>query len=287
MAISVYEIVTQQIMERLEKGEIPWKRPWSGSAGVPINLRSKKPYRGVNVWLLGCTGYSSPYWASFKQVSESGGSIKKGEKSSLVVFWKPMSKTIIEEGENGEDLAVEKSSFMLRYYRVFNVEQTEGLEDKIPHVEKIEFNPIEKCEEIMEEMPQRPEIKYGGGRAFYRPDDDFVQLPLKEHFHSPEEFYSTAFHELVHSTGHSSRLSRDMKNFFGSHDYSKEELVAEMGASFLCGTAGIENTTIDNSAAYIQSWLKKLNDDKKMVVFAASAAQRAAEFILGKESKND
>jgi antirestriction protein ArdC len=283
MAISVYEIVTQQIMERLEKGEVPWKRPWSGSAGIPINLKSKKPYRGVNVWLLGCMGYSSPYWASFKQINDMGGHVKKGEKKTLVVFWKPPAGKVNRIDDEDEEETPKSSYRILRYYKVLNVEQTEGLEDKIPQVEKIEFNPIEKCEEIMEGMPQRPEIKYGGGRAFYRPDDDFVQLPLKEHFHSPEEFYSTAFHELVHSTGHNSRLSRDMKNFFGSHDYSKEELVAEMGASFLCGTAGIENTTIDNSAAYIQSWLKKLSNDKKMVVFAASAAQRAAEFILGKE----
>ena len=282
MGQTVHEIITETIMKKLEEGVVPWQRPWVGGTGAPINLKSKKEYRGINVWLLGCQGYNSPYWASFKQISEFGGSVKKGEHSSLVVFWKPVAKRTVEE-EDGEDLVFEKPSFILRYYRAFNINQTEGLEDHIPKVEENKFDPIEKCEEIITDMPNAPEIKYGKPKAYYSPVEDYVGLPKRESFKSPEGFYATAFHELVHSTGHKSRLSRNLQNGFGSEKYSKEELIAEMGASFLCGTAGIENTVIDNSAAYIASWLKALKDDKKMVVFAASAAQRAAEYILGKE----
>ena len=278
---TVHDILTERIMEKLENGVVPWERPWVGASGPPIRMYNMQPYRGINVFLLGCEGFASPYWGSLKHINDKGGSIKKGEHGSLCIFSKPDVKRIPVDGENGEEDFVEKKRWILRYYKVFNLQQTEGLEGVFPEPEKFEFNPIEKCESIIEGMPNRPELRHGGGRAFYRPSDDFVQVPEREHFKSPEGYYAVTFHEFVHSTGHESRLKRDIRNLFGNHKYSKEELVAEMGASFLCGVAGIENSIIDNSAAYIASWLKALKNDKTMVYWAAQEAQKAAEYILG------
>ena len=305
MSNKVYEIVTDQIIRQLEEGTVPWHKPWkwgsgfsfSGSTAGPVNLATKKPYRGINIFLLLCTPYESPYWVSIKQANKLGGRVRKDEKSSMVIFWKPLE---VEDKENkNEDGTPKKKTIpLLRYYRVFNVEQCEGLESKIPQPPEPEpeapepepFQPIECCEKVVEGMPNRPEIRHKEARAYYRPSEDFVNLPKQELFESPEEYYSTAFHELTHSTGHKSRLARPEITkgliVFGSHDYSKEELVAEMGAAFLCGHCQIEQKTLYNSAAYIQGWLKKLRDDRKLVVHAAAAAQRAADYILGKEVKN-
>ena len=279
MSQKVYEIITERIMEKLEKGEIPWHKPWT-AADWPKNLVSKKEYRGINVFLLGCQKYSNPYWVSFKQAGELGGSIKAGEKSTMVVFWKQFSvKDKDSEGTEGK----EKQIPLLRYYRVFNVDQCEGLEGKVPEIEnKREFQPLEICEKILEGMPNKPEIKFQEPRAYYTPIEDFVNMPKPETFDSEEFYYSVLFHELGHSTGHEKRLGRKKMGEwtnFGSEKYSKEELVAEMTAAFLCGKSGIENQTIDNSASYIQSWLKVLKNDPKMVVLAAAQAQRAADYI--------
>lgn len=286
--IDVYQIVTDQIIEMLEQGTIPWSRPWQ--LHCPVNLVSKKAYRGINVFLLDCSarqqGYSSPYWVSYKQAQQLGGHVLKGEKSTIVVFWKFLA--FKEKDENGET-AFKEIPF-LRYYRVFNIEQCDIPEDKIPQTSKLDFNPVDQAEEIIANMPNRPGITYdGGNRAFYSKLSDSVHLPPRDRFKAEDVYYSTAFHELVHSTGHSSRLNRKTltdSHSFGDHDYSQEELVAEMGAAFLCGTCGIDRTA-DNSAAYIQSWLKALKNDKKMVVQASSKAQKAADYILGNEIYNN
>jgi len=265
-------------MEKLEQGVIPWHRPWIDQ-GLPKNLVSKHDYKGINVFLLACQGYASPFWLSFKQVKEMGGHVKKGEKATMVIFWKQLDiKEVKEEGE------VIKKVPCVRYYNVFNVEQAEGIpKEKVPKLETKPFNPIEACEKVVNQMPKKPVIQFRELRAYYQPSSDAVNMPKAETFESPEEYYSTLFHELSHSTGHESRLDRaTIKDVspFGSCNYSKEELIAEMGSAFLCGHCKIENKTIDNSAGYIQGWLRKLRNDKKMIVMAASQAQKAADFIL-------
>jgi antirestriction protein ArdC len=175
---------------------------------------------------------------------------------------------------------------MLRLYTVFNIEQCEGLGVKVPAPVKNANEPIPACEGIVAAMPQCPRIK-GDSRAFYSPHEDFVGIPPKETFTKAEEYYCALFHELVHSTGHASRVKREMSGRMGSESYSKEELVAEMGAAFLCGHAGIEQATIENSAAYIANWLGRLKEDKKLVILAGAAAQKATDFILDRKFETE
>jgi antirestriction protein ArdC len=283
---NIYDMVTERIEELLNQGIIPWEKPWKPGAGEFRNLISKKPYRGVNVFLLSAMGYDSPFWLTFNQARQLGGKVKNGEKGTPVIFWKWLLKD--QEEENGSTGKVKIP--LLRYYTVFNVEQCEDIPaGKIPAIDEIEedeMTPIEAAAELIKLMPQRPIIEHCGNRASYSPSLDRVRMPDFEQFESAEFYYNVMFHELGHSTGHPSRLDR--KEIvtvipFGSEDYSKEELVAEMTAAFLCGVTGIEQTTINNSAAYIQSWLKKLKNDRKLVVLAAAAAQKAADFIRGIE----
>jgi len=280
--MKVYAIITDRIMEKLEQGCVPWHQPWAGNSEYPKNLITKKEYRGINVFMLACAGFASPFWASYKQIKELGGNVNKGEKGWPVVFWKFMDK---DDPENNK-----KHIPFLRYYTVFNVDQTNGIDEKKIPESAAKYNEIEKleqCEAVVLAMPQRPEITYNDQRAYYTPSKDRVNMPKMEAFDGAEEYYSTLFHELTHSTGHESRLNRkgiiSGVAAFGTKEYSKEELVAEMGAAFLCGHCRIDNKTIDNSAAYIKSWLKKLKDDPKMVILAAAQAQKAADFILGME----
>ncbi|MDD5697823.1 MAG: zincin-like metallopeptidase domain-containing protein [Victivallaceae bacterium] len=283
--MNAYERITGLIIEKLDQGIIPWQQPWS-AGGVPRNLITKKPYRGINLLLLSTLKYEYPYFLTFKQVKQLKGSVKKDEKAHLVVFYKWLEKTgpggnIVRDEEGKAELAP-----MLRYYYVFNVSQCEGIASKhVPRPVMREFNPIDEAERIALEMPNPPEIRFDGSRACYIPRDDKIKMPSINAFKSDEELYSTLFHELVHSTGHESRLNRKgvtQAAAFGSRVYSEEELVAELGAAFLCGEAGIVNRTINNSAAYIRGWLSKLSNDKRLVVFAAGAAQKACDFILNK-----
>jgi antirestriction protein ArdC len=287
--MNVYEHVTDRITELLEQGTIPWRKPWKCSGG-PRNLVSKKDYRGINQFLLNCSPYSSPYWLTYKQCSEKGGHVRKGEKSTVVVFWKWLDRKDDETSELASPGSPTGKIPFLRYYNVFSLDQCEGIEHpKEPEIEN-PFTPIEQAEQIIENMQCKPVIKYGGNRACYSPQLDYVQLPPKEAFKSPAEFYSTAFHELAHATGHVNRLGRTgvtEPTYFGSHDYSQEELVAEFGASMLCAVSSIEQSTIENNAAYIQGWLKVLKNDKKLLVLAAAQGQKSADYILGKEREED
>jgi len=205
------------------------------------------------------------------------GRIRAGEKSSIAVFWKQYE---VEDKETGE----KKTVPILRYYCVFNVEQCESIDYPKPEPRTPNFNPIEACERIVSEMPNPPTMQHLEARAFYRRASDMVNLPARESFDNEPEYYSTAFHELTHATGHETRLGRmqHSESNFATGSYAKEELIAEMGAAFLCGRAGIENKTIDNSAAYVAGWLERLKNDRKLVVQAASAAHKAADYILGK-----
>lgn len=288
----VYRIITERILAKLDEGVIPWRKPWNIS-GTANKRWSGKEYRGVNTFLAVMSGREGP-WLTFKMVRDAGGRVLKGEKSEKVVFWKVKTWTEKKDGEEKE-----QRRFILRYYNVFSLEQTSLYKepDKWPKWLKEEKaktgkgngkKPIKKAEKIWKEYENRPELKHGGNRAFYRPSDDFIQLPVTKNFHSVEEYHSVKFHEMIHSTGHSGRLERFPRDAilppFGSEDYSKEELVAEMGAAFLMAEAGIEfEAALDNSAAYIKSWMGKLEDDPKLVVRAASRAQRAVDHILGRK----
>lgn len=274
-----YDRITDRITALLEQGTVPWQKPWKARTGLPRNFVSKHPYRGINVFLLLAMMYESPFWLTFRQLSQLGGSVRKGEKACPVVFWK---QTTTEDKESSE----QKKKYLLRFYHVFNVSQCDGLKiDTIPVHESI--NGIVKPEEIVANMPQRPEIKHGMTHAYYSPREDCVGLPTRERFERTEDYYSTVFHELVHSTGHEKRLKRSTlteSNGYGSDPYCKEELIAEMGAAFLCGQAEIAERTIDNSAAYLKGWLEQLRQDKTLIVQAAAQAQKAADFILGNET---
>lgn len=275
--IDVYQIVTNRIIELLEAGVVPWHKPWAAGAEEPINLVSKKAYRGVNVWLLASAGFGSPYWVSYKQAQELGGQVRKGESSTLVVFWKQLKG---KDKATGEDKVIP----VLRYYRVFNVEQCDGLTYPMPEPRNADFNPLAECTRIVEGYKLGPIIEHKSQRACYSRQSDVVNMPVPESFDSSAEYYSTLFHELTHSTGHESRLGRLQNSVsgFGSTSYAKEELIAEMGAAFLSAVAGIGMRVMDNSATYIQSWLMHLKNDKKLVVGAAAAAQKSSELILGR-----
>lgn len=230
----VYEIVTNRIIGHLEKGVVPWQQPWT-EAGLPKNLISGKPYRGINVWLLSSLHYQKNSFLTFKQVKDLGGSVKKGEKSQEVIFWKWTEK---ENKKTGE---IEKVP-LLRYYTVFNVDQCTGIpKEKLPPAIERKNDPMETCEKIIHEMPKRPDIRHKEHRAFYNKSDDYVNVPKMETFENSESYYGTLFHELVHSTGHNERLNRKeliKNNGFRTEDYAVEELTAEMGASYLKSYAG-------------------------------------------------
>lgn len=272
---SVYHIITERITKLLEQGTVPWRQPWHGPDSHPKNLVSGKEYRGMNALILGSAGYASPYWLSYRQAEERGSSVRKGQHGHPCIFWKWL--------EYGEDEGIRKIPF-LRYSTVFNVLQCEGIEFQLISIARTN-QPIKACEQIVSGMPNPPRIKHEGERACYDPAGDLVSMPPRNSFDHEEAYYSVLFHELTHSTGHPSRLARPGITepvIFGSQTYSKEELIGEMGAAFLCGEAGIENKVIEGSASYIHNWLRKLRGDCKLLVKAASQAQKAADYILNR-----
>lgn len=288
---STYEQITDRIIAQLESGVAPWHKPWKTLNGIPTaprNLISQKPYRGINALLTLISPYSSPFWLTYKQAQSIGGHVNAGEKSTPIVFWK-FGEDEVEE-PSGE--MTTKTWAMCRLYHVFNVEQCTipGLKlDSTPVADK-SFNPIPECERILAAWSGKPEVRHSGDRAFYQPIEDFVNMPARESFDSPEFYYSVLFHEMTHSTGHRSRLGREgitEAHFWGDAVYSREELVAEMGAAFLSGHCGIEAKTLNNSAAYLQSWIRVLKADSRLAITAAAAAQKAADLILGQASKGE
>jgi antirestriction protein ArdC len=274
MSNKVYEIITERIIEKLEQGTIPWRKPWA-EIGYPKNLISGKEYKSINVLLLVCQGYTSPYWLSMNQCLKLGGSKKAGEKPTIITFRKQITFS-----NNEGDEVTEKTIPFLRYYRMFNTEQCTGL--KIPVIEtNTDFKPIEQCELIIDNMPNKPDITHTENYAYYNPTLDYINIPKQEMFTHSEEYYSTLFHELGHSTMQHSRCNRTIA-IKDKDQYGKEELTAEITATFLCNRAGIEQKTLDNSASYIQGWLAKLKHDPKLVILAAAQAQKATDFILNK-----
>lgn len=276
---NAYQIVTDRITALLEQGTCPWVKPWAADEGMPRNLFTQKRYRGINVWLLGAMSYSSPFWCTFNQARNAGGTVRKGEKATPIVFWKVYEKET--------DIETERR-FTLRYYSVFNAEQLEGVAIPVITPHEREHSPLQQADDVVEGMPLPPRIAHGGSQAFYRPSTDSVHMPEPQTFHSQSAYYATLFHELGHSTGHESRLKREsLKDAvaFGTPRYAAEELIAEMTAAYLCGHVGIDNDVVDNSAAYIKGWLHVLRDDPKMLVRAAGQAERAANYILNIEKE--
>lgn len=281
MSTNVYQMVTDRIIAELEKGSIPWKRPWTGVNTGAYNRISNKPYSLLNQILLGRDGE----WATFKQWTDLGGHIRKGEKSSFVVFWKIQPY----EDINADGEKVVKQIPFLRYYNVFHISQVDGVEPKAQKELK-EVESIEAAEKIKESYKEREHIRIietitnGAG---YDPVMDYIQVPCRKQYTDANEFYSTLFHEMVHSTGHKTRLDRltsEDNLHFGSETYSKEELCAELGSAMLLNQIGIETPqTFKNSAGYIQGWLQRLRNDNKFIVSAASKAEKAVNFILGEQ----
>ena len=274
--IDVYQMVTDRIIERLEAGVIPWQQPWT-EAGLPQNLVTGKAYSGINVLLLASLGYSRNYFLTFKQIKDLGGSVNKGEKSCPVVFWK------WEEKEDPKTKEKRKMSF-IRYYTVFNVDQCSGLpEERIPVIEYDGHLHMAELEAIIGDMPKKPRVQHKENEAYYHPVKDYINMPRMSAFKDVESYWATLFHELVHSTGHASRLARKEvmeSTTYGTEAYSQEELVAEVGACMLKSYCGIDIKHFDNNVAYIQHWVEVLQGDKRLIIYASAKAQRAVDYIL-------
>lgn len=291
MKNNVYQMVTDRIIEQMEKGIIPWQKPWSGVGlldGGAVNYVTRKPYSLLNQMLLGRKGE----YLTFKQVKALGGDIKKGAKSSMVVFF-TMAAYKDEKSEEPEEKDKLKTFPLLRYYRVFHLDDTTGIESKMPKEEETkenELKPVEAAEAIISGyLSRESRLKFQNDKpsaqAYYSPTFDEVVVPMMSQYAIVEEYYSTTFHELTHSTMKRGRCDRKSENklaAFGNEEYSREELVAEIGSAMLCNYAGLDNEkAFKNSVAYIQGWLSHLKDDNKAIVWAASRAEAAAKYIIG------
>ena len=296
----VAEEVTAAILSALEEGTVPWHRPWVATGGeLPRSMSTGKPYRGMNVFLLGtyamAKGYDSEWWGTFKQIQANGGKVRKGEKASMIVFYKTLQVEDKEKTERTGELST-KQIPLLRYFNVFNACQCEDLPEKFTAKAPLpgtEHDRMAEAEAVVEDYVNRgPMLNHrNGDGAWYSPMSDLVNIPELDTFLTAEGYYSTLFHELTHSTGHAKRLDRPgvvEGHRFGSPMYAKEELVAEMGAAMLCARVGIEQeATLPNSAAYVASWIKVLQGDKRFVLSAAALAQKAVDFIAPVENDEE
>ena len=276
--MDVYSIVTERIIKQLEQGYIPWKKPWVSCMDGTFNRISRKPYSLMNQLLLSHDGE----YATYKQWEQIGGTIKRGEKSEIVVFWK--MQEVAEKTETGEIQV--RNIPLLRYYNVFHISQVDNVLPLQPE-KRFDTEPIEEAEKVLRGYAEREHIKLNignGNRAFYRPFGDSITLPSLSQFEKAEEFYSTAFHECGHSTMKESRCDREAENkgsYFGNEGYSKEELVAEITSSAIIHSLGMETEdTFKNNCAYVQNWLSVLKTDKKFIVSATGKAEKAAKYIL-------
>ena len=277
---SIYVRVTEQITKALAAGIVPWRKPWRGKELLPCNAITKRPYHGVNLLLLSLLPYADHRWLTLKQANQLGGRVKRGEQASVAVFWK-----YLEINDASDEEGQRRSIPLLRQYHVFNAEQCEGL--SLPVVMDDWSQDLnvrsERAEAVISTMPNPPRIREGGSVACYQPPEDLVRIPNLRDFDSPESYYATLFHELAHSTGHADRLNRPGVTGairFGSCDYSREELVAELASAFCCAEVGIDNSILPNAASYIHGWLETLQNDPKAIVAASGRAQRAADYIL-------
>jgi len=283
MTNQVYDIINNKLIAMIEAGTAPWNKPWIG--GLPVNYISRRPYSGVNLLLLPAGEYIT--WTqiqNYNQIARIAGhpelqaKVKKGSKSHQIVFYTVYDK---KKGKGKSEDDKDEKTFVLRYYNVFHIQDVEGLESKYL---KFENDPIEEAEKVLKDYDEVPLEHYDSLKAYYSPGLDKVNVPPKECFPEIEYYYKTVFHEFVHSTGSSTRLKRFEKGAgsgqFASDSYSFEELVAEIGAAMLCGVTGIENKVLDNSASYLDHWLKVLKADNKAIIRASSKAQAAVNYIL-------
>lgn len=290
-----YAKITEQMVKMLDEGTAPWRKPWATLGARPTSLSTGKPYRGINHLMLWFTaedrGYSSPFWGTYRQIGEMGGQIRRGEKGTTVILWSQITDERRLD-ENGDPT----QRWFMKGFTVFNSEQADWEEDKAPVQpeleERSEVDVLAEAESIVERYlaDGGPSLSFGGDRAYYRPSTDAVRMPEREQFDGTGEYYSTIFHELGHSTGHASRLNREgvvEQHNFGDAVYSREELVAEFTAAFLCGHVGTLPNTIENSAAYIAGWKRALTEDPQAAVWAAGRAQKAADFIIGGDADTE
>ena len=278
MKRDLYSEVSARIVAELEAGAAPWVKPWSATAGqnVPQNAVTNRPYSGCNVillWLARNRGWPTPRFLTFKQAIEAGGNVRKGEHGTKVYFVKQLQ---IKDGEEDARLVP-----MMREYTVFNVAQCENLPDGVKAGKPMRVRNPDTRDASADEFLRstRADIRDGHGEAYYVPSHDFISVPAFEAFKGADHFYCTAFHELTHWTGHKSRLDRDLKNRFGSHEYAAEELIAELGAAFLCAEFGFDGDV--RNAGYIATWIELLKADKRAFFTACNRASKAAEYLRG------
>lgn len=298
--MDTYEIVTKRIIEKMENGIIPWQRPWVikeqkvdavMAKRLAFNRITKRAYSSTNQMLLENVGE----YATFKQWSELGGKIRKGSKAEIVIFWKWLEEKFTETDEDGNEVVKIKKTPLLKYYQVFHISCVDGVKplDKFDtDTGATEFEEEQSAEELIDLYQEREQlpIYYSGNQAFYSPLSDSITIPQKFKFqNNGAEFYSTVFHEMAHSTGHEKRLDRLTKTAcFGSQEYSKEELVAEISAASILATLNIETeNTLTNSTAYLQSWIAALKNDKRLFVFASAQADKAVEYIFNGKQKTE
>lgn len=295
-AQKVYQKVTDEIIKRLETGVIPWHQAWKNNGVFPRNLNSDREYHGTNWLLLSSLGFASPFWATFQQIKTTGGHVKKGASSLPIIYADKMF--VDESGKRVSPEVAKKRNDIsvipfVKYFSVFNLTQAEEIPlETVPQITAVdERPPIERAEEILlnfQLSPQAVTIHHGCSlsekgrvRACYALERDEITVPDRALFDSMEEYYSTVFHEIIHSTGHSSRLARNIKSYNHIDEYALEELTAEIGSAYLCARCGIGPATIQNSTGYISTWLKRLKGDPNFIVKASAAAQRAADLVLG------
>ena len=292
---NTYERITEQMLRMLDEGTAPWRKPWTTLGIKPTSLSTGKAYRGINhlmLWFVAEEqGYTSPFWGTYKQITERGGQVRKGEKSTTVVLWSQVPDRERKD-ENGDAVM----RWFMKGFNVFNSEQADWQDGTAPVVpeltERSEVDVLAAAEEIVQNYLSNngPTLTFGGDRAFYRPSSDAVRVPERSQFDGTGEFYSTLFHELGHSTGHESRLNREgvvAEHAFGDAVYSREELVAEFTAAFLCDHVGVLPAVMENSASYIAGWRRALTEDAQAVVWAAGRAQKAADFIIGRDADTE
>jgi len=279
---SVYVSITEQIVAALEKGVGTWKMPWNnGNCSVlPINAVSRKPYRGINTLALWSAmqqkGYNAPEWATYKQWQNLGGQVRKGEKSTLVVFWKFVKR---QEPQDDEDHNASDSKFLFaRSYSVFNADQVDGYTpvNSQPAPPKVER--LARADEFFNKIAA--DVRHCGNRAFYSITGDFIQMPTFESFDDPGGFYGTLAHEHIHWSGKAGRCDRECGKRFGDNAYAVEELVAELGAAFVCANLELSSEPREDHAQYLQSWLKVLKSDSRAIFSVASKAQQAADYLV-------
>lgn len=284
----LYQHITDQVLAAIDRGVAPWRQPWTAVGSGPRNAATGKAYRGQNVLLLHPVlheQYDSPFWVTFRQAKALDWSVRKGEKGTLGVFW---TKTMGPVKDEGTGETVRKPIPLMRQYYLFNVDQCNGPADKPSKAMREHaarrgqaVDPVAEAEAIVAGYADKPSIQYGADVAAYIPALDVITAPARDQFTDTGDYYSTLFHEITHSTAHPSRLDRNIGGQFGSHDYAREELIAEMGSAFLCAEAGI-TSTVEASAAYLDHWRRVLAEDVRAVSVAAGAAQRAADHVLGR-----